>query len=142
MTYQEVQRAEAEEIMGAGPGLSESTKDEIDHDKKDDHHSSATEQKHRFEAEREAAGLGEASKNIVSADSIAKNAMKDTKNVSEEPWGEDEQLERDNIVQEELYIHAKVLIVDDKTVVCGSSNINDRVSFNIIIRFSIWQLAV
>jgi phospholipase D1/2 len=29
-------------------------------------------------------------------------------------------------VQEELYIHAKLLIADDKVVICGSSNINDR----------------
>jgi phospholipase D1/2 len=29
-------------------------------------------------------------------------------------------------VQEELYIHGKLMIVDDKTVICGSANLNDR----------------
>ncbi len=32
-----------------------------------------------------------------------------------------------NYIQEELYIHAKLCIVDDRVVICGSSNINDRV---------------
>ena len=36
--------------------------------------------------------------------------------------------EKDNIVQEELYVHGKVCIVDDRIAICGSANINDRVS--------------
>ena len=31
-----------------------------------------------------------------------------------------------NPVMEQIYIHAKLLIVDDRTVICGSANINDR----------------
>lgn len=29
-------------------------------------------------------------------------------------------------VTELIYVHSKLLIVDDKTVICGSANINDR----------------
>jgi phosphatidylserine/phosphatidylglycerophosphate/cardiolipin synthase-like enzyme len=29
-------------------------------------------------------------------------------------------------VTEQIYIHSKLLIVDDRLVICGSANINDR----------------
>ena len=64
---------------------------------------------------------------IMSADSIAEDAMARGGTVSEEYWdGVDPEGEKENFVQEELYIHAKLLIADDKVVICGSSNINDR----------------
>src|SRR5271170_7405981 len=64
---------------------------------------------------------------VTSSDSIAEDAMARGGLVSEEYWeGEDPEAEKENFVQEELYIHAKLLIVDDKVVICGSSNINDR----------------
>lgn len=31
-----------------------------------------------------------------------------------------------NLVQEIVYVHSKLMIVDDKYVICGSANINDR----------------
>jgi len=37
-----------------------------------------------------------------------------------------EAAERQSYVTEELYIHTKVLIVDDRKVICGSANLNDR----------------
>ena len=30
------------------------------------------------------------------------------------------------LVQEIVYVHSKLMIVDDKFVICGSANINDR----------------
>jgi phospholipase D1/2 len=39
---------------------------------------------------------------------------------------ETEAAERQSYVTEELYIHTKVLIVDDRKVICGSANLNDR----------------
>lgn len=30
------------------------------------------------------------------------------------------------LVTELIYVHSKLLIVDDNTVICGSANINDR----------------
>ncbi|EFX02733.1 phospholipase [Grosmannia clavigera kw1407] len=43
------------------------------------------------------------------------------------PWsGEDPEAEIAAYVSEELYIHTKVLIADDRLVICGSANLNDR----------------
>lgn len=42
------------------------------------------------------------------------------------PWEGNPDAELDAFVSEELYIHSKVLIADDKVVICGSANLNDR----------------
>jgi len=42
------------------------------------------------------------------------------------PWYGDEESEINAFVSEELYIHSKVLIADDRLVICGSANLNDR----------------
>merc|ERR1711939_1225171 len=63
---------------------------------------------------------------IHSADSVAEDLMARGGLVSEEPWEGEPEDEKQHFVQEELYIHAKLLIVDDRTVICGSSNLNDR----------------
>jgi phospholipase D1/2 len=46
--------------------------------------------------------------------------------VSQEPWLGTEEEERDAIVSELLYIHSKIMIVDDRRVIIGSANLNDR----------------
>ena len=82
----------------------------------------------KFEEKRGEVNL-EQEENIVSKNTIAQNAMANTPANIDEPWAEGseaEELEKDNFIQEELYVHAKLLIVDDQTVVVGSSNINDR----------------
>ena len=127
--YQKVQRAEAEEIMGSGlHGSEDPTELTDDTDKTDDKEKEQImDQKRKFEAEREDAGHqteGEAYK----VDSIARVTMLDGGKVSEQPWDDSLDQEKENFVQEELYIHAKVLIADDRVAVCGSSNLNDRVS--------------
>lgn len=85
----------------------------------------AADKKRRFEDQREDIGLGDEG-GIIDPDSIADDAMLNDKKVSEEKWDGDPEKEKENFFQEELYVHAKVCIVDDKTVICGSSNINDR----------------
>jgi len=128
--YQDVQRAEAEEIMGsglqgdeksdsaAGPGSTDNSGD-VQREQMID-------QKRKFEEHREAAGTREKDHQI-SEDSIARSAMHGQKKVSEEAWDpSDKEQEKYNFVQEELYIHAKLCIVDDRIAICGSSNINDR----------------
>ncbi|KAI9756547.1 MAG: Bifunctional dehydrogenase and ferrochelatase [Chaenotheca gracillima] len=124
--YQDVQRAEAEEIMaegvhGGGGDDSSDTglKRDISGQEEREH---LIDQKRQFEEKREEAGTKEATSN----DSIAKNAMFNEGKVSEEPWEGDPEAEKDHFVQEELYIHGKLLIADDKIAICGSSNINDR----------------
>jgi phospholipase D1/2 len=42
------------------------------------------------------------------------------------PWHGDRESEINAFVSEELYIHSKVLIADDRLVICGSANLNDR----------------
>jgi phospholipase D1/2 len=126
--YQDVQRAEAEEIMGTDIHR-EKAGEKPNDDSGNIEQEEAVDQKRKFEAHREAADLHKEGSNdkIISTDSIAKNAMLGQKLVSEEPWDpENEEQEKENFFQEELYIHGKLLIVDDRTVICGSSNINDR----------------
>jgi phospholipase D1/2 len=42
------------------------------------------------------------------------------------PWENGSTNELDAFVSEELYIHSKLLIADDRVVICGSANLNDR----------------
>ncbi|KAL2797585.1 hypothetical protein BJX66DRAFT_86734 [Aspergillus keveii] len=42
------------------------------------------------------------------------------------PWDGPSEAEIDAFVTEELYVHSKVMIADDRVVICGSANINDR----------------
>ena len=42
------------------------------------------------------------------------------------PWDGDAESEMNAFVSEELYIHSKLLIADDRKVICGSANLNDR----------------
>lgn len=137
VSYQEVQRAHAEEVMSSGVhGVDDDSSDSDGQgdDSGDEQREIMADRKRKFEAKREKVGLekngGESNEDKVpSVDSIAKDAMLGEKKPSEEKWDSgDLDSEKENFVQEELYIHGKILIVDDKTVLCGSSNINDRVS--------------
>lgn len=135
ISYQDVQRAQAEEIMGSGIHGSKDVEGgrdkhmgdsdpnshgKSDRKQEDEESEQAIDAKKRFEAE-----MGDA-KNTKASFSVAHHAMADTGDVSEEPWDGDAKSEVENWIQEELYIHAKLLIVDDRIVVCGSSNLNDR----------------
>lgn len=149
LKYQDIQRAEAEEIMGTGIYGSEDVeggkdthmgkehkfslssllhkgqhaKDVAKENLHDEHRTTASEsqvdKKRRFEAARQE---GESE----SSASVSKCAMAGTGKVVDEVWEGDPEEEINNWIQEELYIHAKLLIVDDRIVVCGSSNLNDR----------------
>ncbi|GAB7359169.1 hypothetical protein MBLNU230_g5236t1 [Neophaeotheca triangularis] len=143
VSYQEVQRAEAEEVMGSGMhgvGGESSSEDNADSESDaEDERSNLRSRKKKFESKRKEAGLeGDIDTEVMSKDSIAEDAMLGTKKVSEENYAgrepgkgegdpeENRQQEVENFVHEELYIHGKLLIVDDRIVICGSSNINDR----------------
>ncbi|KAI9749674.1 MAG: hypothetical protein M1835_001510, partial [Candelina submexicana] len=125
--YQDIQRDEAEEIMGGGmiAPQSDSSDEESLRRKKTNtkEREKAVDRKRRFEAARGKVGLQDSA---TSVDSIAKDAMLNGGKVSEEPWEGDPEGEKENFVQEELYVHGKLLIVDDRIAICGSSNINDR----------------
>ena len=130
ISYQQLQRAEAEEIMGTGIHGYEGEKHE--RDARDgirpavssEEQQRIIDRKRQFEAARKKLDVEDP---ITSADSIAEDAMTAGGKVSEEAWeGDDKEQEKENFVQEELYIHAKLLIVDDRVVICGSANLNDR----------------
>jgi phospholipase D1/2 len=60
------------------------------------------------------------------SDSVGHHVMKDTTSLHDEKWLGDEEEERDCYITELLYIHSKVMIVDDRRVIMGSANFNDR----------------
>ena len=155
VTYQELQRANAEEIMGGAihgvstdpntkpektdkkrkllPTKTNRSDDQGDYDQQgEQQREDFLSKKERFEEKRDEVGLDmfndvDGDRIADSADSIAKNALLDEPKVSEELWNKDHaEQEKENFIQEELYPHDKVLIVDDRIVMCGSSNINDR----------------
>ena len=135
-TYAHLQRAEAEEIM------SESIINAVDH--KDDpnhhHHPHIHHHKHAGLATSgvdAGAARADLASEAKSADSLAKDAMLNEGKVSDEVWEGSENQEKDNFVQEELYIHDKVLIVDDRFAICGSANMNDRVCIRVLFEFSV-----
>ncbi|KAK4241995.1 hypothetical protein C8A03DRAFT_29889 [Achaetomium macrosporum] len=153
--YKDVQRAHAEEIMGEGihgtmdteggrdkhmGGLPEQHREQsrqretvngelgenVAEERRPSDALKQTDAKRKFEA---AAADGEKSDDKTRGDqaaSVAHHAMASQGPVSEVPWDGEPDDEVNHWIQEELYIHAKLLIVDDRIVVCGSSNLNDR----------------
>lgn len=140
ISYQQVQRAEAEEIMAEGVHGHEDDSSGDD-DKSSRFHLGRKKDKKPEErpvAEQEAAKDATQAKEIfekakpdekvISAATVAHHAMSGQGSLQDEPWDnhEDPESEIRNWIQEELYVHAKLLIADDRVVICGSSNLNDR----------------
>lgn len=131
VTYQDIQRGIAESIMSESVHPSVG-KDGDRFEKSYDADPSQKEEnvrkleKFEEEVERNKEKQGDASR-----DSVAHVTMLNGGKMSDEPWEGDPEAEKANIVQEELYVHGKVCIVDDRIVICGSANINDRVGSNI-----------
>jgi phospholipase D1/2 len=145
ISYQQVQRAEAEEIMASGVhGWEDSSSDDeqggsrFHHDilsrkQKEDKRKPgmSSSQKKTAEDAQLARKIFEQEKpdeEVISAATVAHHAMKMETALQDEPWDnhDDEESEIKNWIQEELYIHSKLLIADDRIVICGSSNLNDR----------------
>lgn len=131
ISYQKVQRAQAEEIMNEGI---HGTRDDS-HNERDRHmgaleEQNSNEQQATINRAQEAKKVFEQAKpdeTFESACSVAHHAMSGQGPLTEEVWNaEDPETEIQNWIQEELYIHSKLLIADDSIVVCGSSNLNDR----------------
>ncbi|KAG6839474.1 hypothetical protein C0991_002258 [Blastosporella zonata] len=60
------------------------------------------------------------------ADTVAQHMLNDRTGLLDEKWLGTEEEELNAYVSELLYIHSKVMIVDDEKVIMGSANINDR----------------
>ncbi|KAI1821078.1 phospholipase [Xylaria intraflava] len=59
-------------------------------------------------------------------DTVSASYMDGGPDIRSVPWDGDEESELNAFVSEELYVHSKVLIADDRLVICGSANLNDR----------------
>jgi hypothetical protein len=99
-------------------------KHEVDYDDAEKEKQERIERLRRYEEKQESSR----SERYRSKDSVAHTTMLNGGKMSEEPWEGDPEDEKANFVQEELYVHGKVCIVDDRIAICGSANINDRVS--------------
>jgi phospholipase D1/2 len=149
--YAEVQRAQAEEIMGEGihgtadfeggrdshmgksreQSRQRETKggelqENLDEEHRPDEVVAQMDAKRRFEDAADGEPGGPARGNGDTGATVAHHAMAGQGPVSEVSWEGDAEDEVNHWIQEELYIHAKLLIVDDRVVLCGSSNLNDR----------------
>jgi len=60
------------------------------------------------------------------ADTVSQHMLNDKTGLLEEKWLGTAEEEKDAYVSELLYIHSKVMIVDDRKVILGSANLNDR----------------
>ncbi|PPQ84945.1 hypothetical protein CVT25_004458 [Psilocybe cyanescens] len=60
------------------------------------------------------------------ADTVAQHMLDDKTSLLDEQWLGTEEEELNAYVSELLYIHSKLMIVDDRRVIIGSANINDR----------------
>ncbi|PTB70582.1 phospholipase [Trichoderma citrinoviride] len=59
-------------------------------------------------------------------DTVSAAYMMDGPNIADIPWDGEPEDEFNAFVSEQLYIHSKLLIADDRVVICGSANLNDR----------------
>ncbi|KAF2723750.1 phospholipase D/nuclease [Polychaeton citri CBS 116435] len=59
-------------------------------------------------------------------DTVSECYMLGGEDIRNVPWEDGTTDEIDAFVSEELYIHSKLLIADDRIVICGSANLNDR----------------
>jgi len=60
------------------------------------------------------------------ADTVSQHMLADRTSLFDEGWLGTEEEELNAYVSELLYIHSKLMIVDDRRVIIGSANINDR----------------
>ncbi|KAJ7610187.1 hypothetical protein FB45DRAFT_337033 [Roridomyces roridus] len=60
------------------------------------------------------------------ADNVVQHMLHDRTSLLDEKWLGTEREELDSYVSELVYIHTKLMIVDDRRVIMGSANLNDR----------------
>ncbi|KAF5392458.1 hypothetical protein D9757_002249 [Collybiopsis confluens] len=60
------------------------------------------------------------------SDNVVQHMLSDRTGLEQEKWLGSEQEELDAYVSELVYIHSKLMIVDDRRVIMGSANLNDR----------------
>lgn len=128
VSYQDIQRGIAESMMSESVHPSVGKEGDMNEKSYDIDKNQREEKVQKLEKFEEQVEQGKVEKGDASRDSVAHTTMLNGGKMVDEPWEGDPEAEKANFVQEELYVHAKVCIVDDRTVICGSANINDRVS--------------
>lgn len=129
VTYNDVQRGIAESIMSDSvhPAIGkEGDKHEVGYDNAQQEKEVRLARLRKYEEQHE---RHKELEGLKGSDSVAHTTMLNGGKMSDEPWEGDPEDEKENFIQEELYVHGKVCIVDDRVVICGSANINDRVYF-------------
>lgn len=130
ISYQQLQRAQAEEIMSEGVhgSTEEQEHGHVEFHRDHDHRNNSQAQAaNRAMAAKERFERARPEDTVRTESSVARYAMADQGPLTDAAWDQhDPESEIQNWIQEELYIHGKLLIVDDRIVVCGSSNLNDR----------------
>ena len=122
LAYRDAQRAHAEEIMGEGsPGIAKGGPQEnAAAGRRPDGTAGGVDVRDKFEA------AGPGPNKVTRSATLAHHAMAGQDSVCDVPWDGEDEDEVNHWIQEELYIHTKLLIADDRVVICGSSNLNDR----------------
>ncbi|KAL5521881.1 hypothetical protein ACEPAF_1725 [Sanghuangporus sanghuang] len=109
------------EPTGEGVVVSDDTKTEIEEVPLPQSEEEAKEIIERFER-----GAQDLRADDEVADTVSQHLLEDRTGLKEEKWLGTEEEELNCFVSELLYIHSKVMIVDDRRVIMGSANINDR----------------
>lgn len=128
VNYQDIQRGIAESIMGESvhPSVGkDGDRNEKDYEVDPSQRQEKVAKLEKFEQQVE---QRKADDGFASKDTISHTTMLNGGKMSDENWEGDPEAEKAHFVQEELYVHGKTCIVDDRIVICGSANINDRVS--------------
>ncbi|PYH87668.1 phospholipase PldA [Aspergillus ellipticus CBS 707.79] len=126
VTYNDIQRGIAESIMSDSvhPAIGkDGDKHEVSYDNAQQEKETRIARLRKYEEQHERYKEQEG---LKGNDSVAHTTMLHGGKMSDEHWEGEPKAELENFIQEELYVHGKVCIVDDRTVICGSANINDR----------------
>ncbi|KAL3490452.1 hypothetical protein BJX62DRAFT_207184 [Aspergillus germanicus] len=126
VTFHDIQRGVAETLASESvhPSIGkEGDKNEVSYE---DSQKEKEERISRLQKYEERNKAHESSHTANNKDSLAHVTMLNGGKMSDEVWEGDPEAEKENFVQEELYVHGKVCIVDDRVAICGSANINDR----------------
>ncbi|PTU17859.1 hypothetical protein P175DRAFT_0504612 [Aspergillus ochraceoroseus IBT 24754] len=126
ITYHDVQRGIAESITSDSvhPAIGkEGDKNEVGYDDAQKEREERIARLQKYEKQCE---IHKSIQTVESKDSLAHLTMLNGGTLVNELWEGDPEAEKENFVQEELYVHGKVCIVDDRVAICGSANINDR----------------
>ncbi|PWY90660.1 phospholipase PldA [Aspergillus heteromorphus CBS 117.55] len=126
VTYNDIQRGIAESIMSDSvhPAIGkDGDKHEVSYDNAQQEKEIRLARLRKYEESHE---RYQELEGLKGNDSVAHATMLNGGKMSDEHWEGDPEVEKENFIQEELYVHGKVCIVDDRVVICGSANINDR----------------